>query len=95
MYWIERTTKSKQEIKLNTLEMKILRWMSGHTKQNRITNESNKEKVEIVPIVENMVEYCIRWFGHVWRRHIETLVRRVDQMKPSPIVRGRERLRKI
>ena len=40
--------------------------------------------------MKKMVESHLRWFGHVWRRLIEVSVRRVDQMKSSPIVRDRE-----
>ena len=42
-----------------------------------------REKVGVAPIVEKMVESRLRWFGHVWRRPIEALVRRVDQMEGS------------
>lgn len=36
----------------------------------------------------------IRWFRHVWERHVEVSIKRVEQLKNSPIVRGRERSRK-
>ena len=48
--------KSKQENKLNVAEMRMLRWMSRHTEQDRIRNECIKEKVGVAPIVEKMVE---------------------------------------
>lgn len=41
-----------------------------------------------------MVESCLGWFGHVWIRTVEALVKRVDHMEDSPIVRGRGRTRK-
>jgi hypothetical protein len=40
------------------------------------------------------VETRLRWFGHVERRPIDYVVRRVDQMKGSQITRGRRRPRK-
>ena len=43
----------------------------------------------VAPIVEKMVEFCFRWFGHVWRRLVEATIRRVDQMEGSSITRGR------
>ena len=46
-------------------------------------------------LVEKMVESCVRRLGHVGRRPIEALVRRVDQMEGILIVNGRERPRKI
>ena len=45
-------------------------------------------------IVEKMVESYFGWFGHVWRRPVQALVRRVDQMESSPTSRGRGRHRK-
>lgn len=37
-----------------------------------------------------MIESSIKWFGHVWRIHVEALIRRVDQMEDKPIVRHGE-----
>jgi hypothetical protein len=86
--------KSQQEHKLSVAEMRMLRWMSGHTRLDRIRNECIREKVGVAPIEEKMVESRLRWFGHVRRRPLEAPVRRVDQMADSPRVRGRGRPRK-
>lgn len=61
--------------------MRMLYWMSGHIRQDRITKERNKEKVGVALIVEKMVDSRLRWFGHVWRRFVEASVMRVDQME--------------
>ena len=45
-------------------------------------------------IVEKMVENRLRWFEHLERRHVDSVVRRVDQMEGSQITRGRGRPRK-
>lgn len=34
---------------------------------------------------KKMEEYRFRWFGHVWKRPIEALVKRVDQMECSSL----------
>jgi hypothetical protein len=53
------------------------------------------ERVGVAPIVEKMVETRLRWwFGHVERRHVDSLVRRVDQIGHSHITRGRGRPRR-
>jgi len=52
------------------------------------------ERVGIAPIVEKLVENRLRWFGHVERRPVDTVVRRVDQMKESQVKRSRGRPRK-
>jgi len=41
-----------------------------------------------------MVEARLRWFEHVERRHVNAVVRRVDQMEGTQITRGRGRPRK-
>ena len=48
----------------------------------------------VTPIVEKLVENRLRWFGHVERRPVDAVVRRVDQMKESHVKRGRGRPRK-
>ena len=41
-----------------------------------------------------MTEIRLRWFGHVQRRPLEVLVRKVDQMVFRPIRKGRGRPRR-
>ena len=54
-----------------------------------------KEKV-VAFIVRKMWKSCLRWwFGHVWRRHIEASLRRIDEMVGSPVIRNRERPEKL
>jgi len=53
-----------------------------------------RKRVGAAPIVEKMVENRLRWFRHVERRPIDSLVRRVDLMEDSQITRGRGRPRK-
>jgi len=52
------------------------------------------ERVGVAPIVENIVETRLRWFEHVERRRVDSVVRRVDQIERSQITRGRGRPRK-
>jgi len=47
----------------------------------------------VEPIVEKLVENRLRWFGHVERRPVDAVVRRVDQMEESHVRRGRGRPR--
>jgi len=56
-------------------------------------NDHIREGIGVAPIVEKMVENRLRWFGHVERRPIDSVVRRVDQMEDSQITRGRGRPR--
>ena len=73
--------------------MRMLRWMCGHTRKDKIRNDHIREWVGVAPITEKLVENRLRWFGHVQRRPINAPVRRVDETTWSPIKRGRERPR--
>jgi len=83
--------KSQHENQVSVAEMRMLRWMSGKTRHDRIRNDTIKERVGVAPIVEKLVENRLRWFGHVERRPIDAVVRRVDQMEESQVKRGRRR----
>jgi predicted transcriptional regulator len=52
------------------------------------------ERVGVAPIVEKFVENRLRWFGHIERRPVYAVVRRVDQMEESKVKRGRGRPKK-
>ena len=52
--------KDQQENNLNVAEMRMLHWMSGHTRQYRIRNKCIREKVGVNPIEEKMVESYLR-----------------------------------
>ena len=66
---------------MSVAEMRMLRWMCGHTRKDKIRNEIIRNKVGVVPIEEKMRETRLRWFGHVRRRSIDAPVRRVDEME--------------
>lgn len=64
--------------------------------QDNTKSECVRKKVGVAaPIVENMVESRLSWFSHVRRIPLEAIVRRVDQVEESPIVKGKKRPRKI
>ncbi|KAL5154345.1 Craniofacial development protein 2 [Glycine soja] len=86
--------KSQHETKVGVAEMRMLRWMCGKTRQDKIRNGAIRERVGVAPIVEKMVENRLRWFGHVERRPVDSVVRRVDQMERRQTIRGRGRPKK-
>ncbi|KAL6575106.1 hypothetical protein OROMI_012391 [Orobanche minor] len=57
--------------KMNVAEMRMLRWMCGHTKKDRLRNEVIREKVRVASIEDKMMENRLRWFGHVRRRPVD------------------------
>ena len=73
--------------KMSVAEMRMLRWICGHTRSDRIRNNDIRERVEVVPIEEKFVQHRLRWFGHLQRRPPEASVR-------SGIVSGFESTRR-
>jgi len=53
------------------------------------------ERVGVLLIIEKKVETWLRWFGHVKRRLVNFVVRKVDQTESSQITRGNGRPRKL
>ncbi|KAL6532820.1 hypothetical protein OROGR_013780 [Orobanche gracilis] len=64
--------------KMNVAEMRMLRWMCGHTKKDRLRNEVIREKIRVASIEDKMMENRLRWFGHVRRRLVDASVRRLE-----------------
>ncbi len=55
--------------------------MSGHTRLDKVRNESIREKVGVVPIEDKLREGRLRWLGHVKCRHTEALLRQVEYIR--------------
>ncbi|XP_070025044.1 uncharacterized protein [Nicotiana sylvestris] len=80
--------------KLKVAEMRMLRWMCGHTRMDKIRNDDIQEKVHVAPIDDKMGEARLRWFGHVQRRSLDVPVRRCEQLVVEGTRRGRGRPKK-
>ncbi|XP_076887649.1 uncharacterized protein LOC143537863 [Bidens hawaiensis] len=65
---------------MQVAEMRMLRWMCGHTRLDRITNEVFREQLGVVIICEKIKEGRLRWYGHVKRRQVITPVRAVETL---------------
>ena len=85
-YW--PTTKA-QEKRLMVTEMRMLCWMCGHTRVDRIRNEVIRNKVEAVSIIDKLRELRLKWFGHVHRRHTNALVRGCERLITGDVRQGR------
>nr|XP_016501018.1 PREDICTED: uncharacterized protein LOC107819426 [Nicotiana tabacum] len=77
--------------KMKVAEMRMLRWMCGHTRMDKIRNEDIQEKVGVTPIEDKIREARLRWFGHVLRRSPDAPVRRCERLDfaASLLHRGR------
>ena len=69
MYGLEAGPLKKiEEKKLDVTEMKMLRWMMGVTKSERIKNDYIRGTAKVVEISKKIQEARLRWFGHLKRR---------------------------
>ena len=85
---------SLQEKKLDVAEMRMLRWMSGVTKIDRIRNERIRGTAKVGEISMKVQESRLKWYGHVLRREEEYVGKRVMVMEvPGKRRRGRPKRR--
>ena len=86
--------KKEQERKLDGAEMRMLRWMSGVTKLDRIRNERIRGTAKVGEISMKVQESRLKWYGHVLRREYEYVGKRVMGMEvPGSRRRGRPKRR--
>jgi hypothetical protein len=51
--------------KMSVAEIRMLRWICGHTRKDRIRNDDIRDKLGVAPIQENVVQHRLRWYGHI------------------------------
>ncbi|KAJ8736945.1 hypothetical protein PYW07_000216 [Mythimna separata] len=67
-----------QEIRVT--EKKMLRWMSGVTRSDRISNSFIRGSLGVRDVWEKLQECHLRWYGHIMRRPREYVGRRCMDM---------------
>jgi hypothetical protein len=72
--------------------MRIFRWMSGVSREDRIRNEYVRDRIGVASIEDKMRENRLRWFGHVMRQE-ETKAVRVVMKINIEVTRERGRKR--
>ncbi|KAF3627840.1 putative pre-mRNA-processing factor 6-like [Capsicum annuum] len=80
--------------KMKVAEMRMLRWMCGLTRGDRVRNETIREKVGVTSVECKMREARLRWFGHVKRRGMDAPIRRCERLALDGFRRGRGRPKK-
>ena len=81
LYGTECWANKKQHIqKISVTEVRMLRWMCGKTRMDKVRNEDIRNLVGIALIKNKMRENRLRWFGHIGRRPMDASVRRVENI---------------
>ena len=60
--------KKKDESKLNSAEMRMLRWARGKTRLDHIRNEDIRKEAHVKPVETFLENKKLKWFGHRLRR---------------------------
>jgi len=79
---------------MKVAEMRMIRWMCGHTRFDKIRNEVIKSKIGVASIEDKTRKTKLRWFGHIRRRPMDAPVRRGETIMYLDYMRGRGRPRK-
>jgi len=73
--------KSQNDNQVSISEIRMLSWMSAKIRQDKIRNDTIRERVRAPSIVKKLVENKLKRFVHLERKPVDVVVRRVDQMK--------------
>jgi hypothetical protein len=67
-------TKGQHIENMSIAEIRMFRWICSHTRRVRIRNDDIWDKLRVAPIQEKLVQYYLRWFGHIERNPSKTSV---------------------
>jgi hypothetical protein len=84
-------TKRRHIQQLSVAEIRMLRWICGHTRLDRVRNDDIQDRLGVAPIEEKLIQHRLRWFGHVHRRPPEAPVHRGIIGRDNNVKRGRGR----
>ena len=88
MYWAETLALTKaQENNLEGAEMRMLRWMCGVSKLDKIRNKRIRGTMNMGEITKKVQERRLKWYGHVMRKEEHYVGRRAMVIK----VQGRRK----
>jgi hypothetical protein len=85
-------TKRRHAQQLSVAEMRILRWICGHIRRDRVRNDDIRERLSVAPVEEKLVQHRLRWFRHMQRRPVEAPIRNGVIRRTNNKKRGRGRL---
>jgi hypothetical protein len=84
-------TKRRHVQQLGMAEMRMLRWMCGHTRRDWVRNDDIRERVGVAATAEKLVQHRLRWFGHIQHRPPDALVHSAQLKRADNVKRGQGR----
>jgi hypothetical protein len=60
---------------LSVAEMRMVRWICGHTRRDRVQNDDIRERLGVALVEEKLVQHRLKWFRHIQRRPAESSIR--------------------
>ena len=82
-------TKRRHVQQISVAEMRMLHWICGHTRRDRVRNDDIRNRLGVTHIEEKLVQHMLRWFGHIQRRPSEAPVRSGILSQDSNVKKGR------
>jgi hypothetical protein len=70
-YW---PTKRRYVQQVSVAEMRMLRWIYGHTRKDRVQNDDIHERLGMAAVGEKLVQHRLRWFRHIQRKPVEASI---------------------
>ena len=70
-------TTKRQEKRIEMTEMRMLRWMCGVPRKDKIRNEHIRGTTRVAQASKKITERRLNWYGHVMRRDGEHILRKV------------------
>jgi len=75
-YW---PIKKSHVHRMRVAEIKMIHWMCGHMRFDKIRNGVIRGKIGVIPIEYKIREARLKWFGHI-RRSMDASVRRCENI---------------
>ena len=92
LYGTEWSIKWSHIQRMMVAEMRMIHWICGYTRLDKISNEVIRDKIGVAYIEYKIKETRLRWFGHI--KSMDALVRRSEKLDRSDYRRSRGRSKK-
>jgi len=79
---------------MKVVEMRMIRWICGRTRLDKINNEVIRGKLRLASIEDKIKEARLGWFGRIRRRSMDAPMRRCEKLDRSNHKRSRGRPKK-